>query len=113
MNDQEQKNIRGSNSVFVKKAQRRTLFNLQGGFRCTAISDGLFVYAPPKISPPATFLFPSAPKELLKQVLRNYDVEPENRTGWMSSYICLVVAFSRSFPFSMFKTICQIKPKKN
>ena len=65
-------------------------FNV-GDFRCTTISDGSYVYAPPRIPPPATFLFPNAPKERLKQVLRDYNLDPEHWTEWVSPYICLVV----------------------
>ena len=42
-----------------------------GGFKCLAVSDGTFTYAPPTFPPPATLLFTNAPKALLEQVLLN------------------------------------------
>ncbi len=63
-----------------------------GGFECTALSDGSFVYAPPLFPPPATFLFPSAPKERLESILRENHLQPEQWTAWVSPYICLMIS---------------------
>jgi glyoxylase-like metal-dependent hydrolase (beta-lactamase superfamily II) len=62
-----------------------------GSFECTAVSDGTFVYAPPLVPPPATFLFVNAPKESLEPALRQHNVTPEHWSQWVSPYICLVV----------------------
>jgi glyoxylase-like metal-dependent hydrolase (beta-lactamase superfamily II) len=62
-----------------------------GEFECMAVSDGTHTYAPPTFPPPATFLFANAPGESLEQVLRSYNLEPEQWTEWVSPYICLLI----------------------
>jgi glyoxylase-like metal-dependent hydrolase (beta-lactamase superfamily II) len=62
-----------------------------GSFKCTAISDGTFSYKPPTFPPPATFLFPDAPREDLEQVMREYSLQLEKWGEWISPYICLIV----------------------
>lgn len=62
-----------------------------GNFNCIAVSDGTHTYAPPTFPPPAIFLFANAPKEQLDQALRQYDLQPEHWTEWVSPYICLVI----------------------
>jgi len=62
-----------------------------GDFKCLAVSDGSFTYAPPTFPPPAPFLFTNAPKGLLEQVLREYDLKPERWAAWRSPYICVVI----------------------
>ena len=63
-----------------------------GDVECAAVSDGTFKYAPPTYPPAATFLFPRAPKERLDQVLREYNIQPEQWTEWISPYICLLIS---------------------
>jgi glyoxylase-like metal-dependent hydrolase (beta-lactamase superfamily II) len=62
-----------------------------GSFQCTAVSDGTMTYAPPMFPPPNVFLFANAPVESLGPVLREYGIQPEQWTEWVSPYICLVV----------------------
>jgi glyoxylase-like metal-dependent hydrolase (beta-lactamase superfamily II) len=62
-----------------------------GNFNCISVSDGTHTYAPPSFPPPAIFLFANAPKEQLDQALRQYDLQPEHWTEWVSPYICLVI----------------------
>jgi len=62
-----------------------------GSFKCTTISDGTFSYTPPTFPPPATFLFPDAPREELEQVMREYSLQLEKWGEWISPYICLIV----------------------
>jgi glyoxylase-like metal-dependent hydrolase (beta-lactamase superfamily II) len=62
-----------------------------GSFQCTAVSDGTMTYAPPMFPPPTVFLFANAPAESLGQALREYGIQPEQWTEWVSPYICLVV----------------------
>ena len=57
-----------------------------------AVSDGTLIYAPPTFAPPATFLFANAPRELLSEVLREHNIELEERVAWVSPYICMVVS---------------------
>lgn len=61
-----------------------------GTFECMAVSDGTLTYTPPIFPPPATFLFSNAPKERLRQVLREHNL-PEQWVEWISPYICVVV----------------------
>jgi len=65
-------------------------FNV-GDFQCIAVSDGTHVYAPPTFPLPPIFLFTNAPREPLEQVLREYELEPEQWTKWVSPYICLLI----------------------
>ncbi len=62
-----------------------------GTFECTAVSDGIMVYAPPLFPPPATFLFINAPQEQLGRSLQQHGLAPASWTGWASPYICLVI----------------------
>jgi glyoxylase-like metal-dependent hydrolase (beta-lactamase superfamily II) len=62
-----------------------------GNFECMAVSDGTHTYTPPTFPPPATFLFANAPRELLEQVLREHNLQPEQWVEWTSPYICVVV----------------------
>jgi glyoxylase-like metal-dependent hydrolase (beta-lactamase superfamily II) len=63
-----------------------------GDVECAAVSDGTHKYAPPTYPPAATFLFPQAPKERLDRVLREYNIQPEQWTEWISPYICLLIS---------------------
>jgi len=62
-----------------------------GSFECIAVSDGTHKYAPPVFPPPASFLFINAPRQCLKQVLHEHDLQEEQWVEWISPYICLVV----------------------
>ncbi len=62
-----------------------------GDFQCVAVSDGTHTYAPPTFPPPAIFLFTNAPRERLKQRLREHNLYPEQWAEWVSPYICLAV----------------------
>ena len=62
-----------------------------GTFECITVSDGTLTYTPPMFPPPATFLFTNAPKELLDQVLREHNLQPEQWVEWISPYICVVI----------------------
>jgi len=62
-----------------------------GAFRCIAISDGTFTYAPPLFPPPAATFFCNAPAEHLKQALLHYNLQPELWTEHTSPYTCLLV----------------------
>ena len=62
-----------------------------GKFKCLAVSDGTFTYAPPTFPPPATLLFANAPKGLLEQVLSEDNLKPEQWLEWTSPYICVVI----------------------
>ncbi len=62
-----------------------------GDFQCIAVSDGIHTYAPPTFPPPAIFLFTNAPRERLKQTLREHNLYPEQWAAWVSPYICLAV----------------------
>lgn len=62
-----------------------------GSFECIAVSDGTHKYAPPVFPPPASFLFVNAPRQCLKQVLHEHDLQEEQWVEWISPYICLVV----------------------
>ena len=62
-----------------------------GDFQCIAVSDGIHTYAPPTFPPPAIFLFTNAPRERLKQTLREHNLYPEQWAEWVSPYICLAV----------------------
>ena len=62
-----------------------------GSFECMAVSDGTHKYAPPVFPPPASFLFVNAPRQRLKQVLHEHDLQEEQWVEWISPYICLVV----------------------
>jgi glyoxylase-like metal-dependent hydrolase (beta-lactamase superfamily II) len=65
-------------------------FNL-GTFKCTAISDGTFTYAPPMFPPPAIFLFANASRDPLEHVLGKHNIKPEQWSEWVSPYICLLI----------------------
>jgi glyoxylase-like metal-dependent hydrolase (beta-lactamase superfamily II) len=62
-----------------------------GSFKCLAVSDGTFTYAPPNFPLPAPFLFANALKRSLKQVFSEHDLKPERWAAWMSPYICVVI----------------------
>ena len=62
-----------------------------GSFQCIAVSDGTHAYAPPTFPPPAILLFANAPRESLKQVLREHNLQLEQWSEWVSPYICLVI----------------------
>jgi glyoxylase-like metal-dependent hydrolase (beta-lactamase superfamily II) len=62
-----------------------------GDFECIALSDGTYTYAPPTFLPPATLLFVNAPKERLKQKLREYNLQPEQWVESTSPNICVVI----------------------
>jgi len=62
-----------------------------GDFQCVAVSDGTNTYPPPTFPPPAIFLFTNAPREHLEQTLGEHNLNLEQWTEWVSSYICLVV----------------------
>ncbi len=62
-----------------------------GSFHCIAVSDGTHTYAPPIFPPPPVFLFTNAPREPLRQILREHDLQPEQWAEWVSPYICLVI----------------------
>jgi glyoxylase-like metal-dependent hydrolase (beta-lactamase superfamily II) len=65
-------------------------FNI-GTFKCMAVTDGTHTYAPPSFPPPATLLFANASSNDLKPILCERNIEPEQWTGWVSPYICLLV----------------------
>jgi glyoxylase-like metal-dependent hydrolase (beta-lactamase superfamily II) len=69
-------------------------FNV-GDFECMAINDGNFTYEPPLIPPPATFLFANAPKELLKEMLQEHDIQPEEWMAFVSPFTCVMVNTGR------------------
>ena len=83
------------------KPKRRTTMSTEryrfkvGTFKCIAISDGTFTYAPPIFPYPATFLFANAPKEPLEQALREHNIQPEQWVEWISPYICAVINTGR------------------
>jgi glyoxylase-like metal-dependent hydrolase (beta-lactamase superfamily II) len=56
-----------------------------------AVSDGTLIYKPPTFPPPSIFLFKNAPKEELKNTLREHNIQPETWEEWVSPYICLFV----------------------
>jgi glyoxylase-like metal-dependent hydrolase (beta-lactamase superfamily II) len=62
-----------------------------GTFECVAVSDGTFTYTPPMFPPPPVFLFINAPRENLKLVLGQHNLQIEQWREWVSPYICLVV----------------------
>jgi len=62
-----------------------------GSFKCVAVSDGTFTYAPPTFPPPATLLFTNAQKGLLEQVLREHGLQLKQWVEWVSPYICVVI----------------------
>jgi glyoxylase-like metal-dependent hydrolase (beta-lactamase superfamily II) len=62
-----------------------------GDFKCCAVSDGQFTYAPPMFPPPAMFLFSNAPQGSLQQLLRRHPFPLEKGGKWVSSYTCLVM----------------------
>jgi glyoxylase-like metal-dependent hydrolase (beta-lactamase superfamily II) len=62
-----------------------------GDFECIAVSDGSFIYAPPRFPPPATALFINAPREHLGQTLQEYNLKSDQWTEWISTYTCLVI----------------------
>jgi glyoxylase-like metal-dependent hydrolase (beta-lactamase superfamily II) len=65
-------------------------FNV-GEFECIAVSDGTMTYGPPQFPLPAAFLFHNAPGELLEKSLREYEIQLQQWTHWISPYICLVI----------------------
>ena len=69
-------------------------FNV-GDFECMAISDGTFLYEPPLIPPPATFLFANAPKGVLDQVLRENGIQAEQWLAFKDPFICVMVNTGR------------------
>ena len=62
-----------------------------GDFRCIAVNDGSLTYGPPFFPAPPLFLFANAPKKQLEQSLRKHGLNPEQWTGWVSPYICLMI----------------------
>jgi len=62
-----------------------------GSFRCFAVCDGYFTYAPPMFPPPGNFLFSNAPESSLDAALNEYTSQREQRQEWTSPYICLLV----------------------
>ncbi len=66
-----------------------------GDFECVAVSDGTNIYAPPMFPTPATFLFPTAPKDRLEQVLLQYHIQLKEWTSWVSPYICLLITMDK------------------
>ena len=48
-------------------------FNI-GTFKCMAVTDGTYTYAPPSFPPPATFLFTTASSNELKPILREHNI---------------------------------------
>jgi glyoxylase-like metal-dependent hydrolase (beta-lactamase superfamily II) len=62
-----------------------------GSFKCVAVSDGTFTYAPPAFPPPVQFLFTNAPQLLCEQVLSEHDLQSDLWTKWVSPYICVVI----------------------
>jgi glyoxylase-like metal-dependent hydrolase (beta-lactamase superfamily II) len=69
-------------------------FNV-GDFECIAINDGTFVYEPPLIPPPADFLFANAPKALLREILNEHGIQPEEWMAFVSPFTCLMVNTGR------------------
>jgi glyoxylase-like metal-dependent hydrolase (beta-lactamase superfamily II) len=69
-------------------------FNV-GDFECFAISDGTFTYEPPLIPPPADFLFANAPKALLREILNEHGIQPEEWMAFVSPFTCLMVNTGR------------------
>lgn len=66
-----------------------------GAFECFAISDGTFTYEPPLIPPPADFLFANAPKTLLREILNEHSIQPEEWMAFVSPFTCLMVNTGR------------------
>jgi glyoxylase-like metal-dependent hydrolase (beta-lactamase superfamily II) len=66
-----------------------------GGFECMAINDGNFTYEPPLIPPPADFLFANAPTKLLKEVLNEHGIQPEEWMAFVSPFTCVMVNTGR------------------
>jgi glyoxylase-like metal-dependent hydrolase (beta-lactamase superfamily II) len=66
-----------------------------GDFECMAISNGTFTYEPPLIPPPADCLFANAPKELLKETLNQYGIQPEQWLAFEDPFICAMVDTGR------------------
>ena len=62
-----------------------------GTFECMAVTDGTHTYAPPAFPPPATFLFPNAPREQLAQALCEHNIQLEQWAAFTSPYICMLV----------------------
>ena len=62
-----------------------------GAFKCIAVSDGIFKYAPPTFPPPAKFLFGNVSRDDLEKTLGKHNLHPESWTEWLSPYICLLV----------------------
>lgn len=62
-----------------------------GDFRCMAVSDGAFTYAPPIFPPPAAFLFVNAPEGRRAGVLGEHGLLPDRWGAWVSTYTCLLV----------------------
>jgi glyoxylase-like metal-dependent hydrolase (beta-lactamase superfamily II) len=66
-----------------------------GEFRCFAVSDGTFTYAPPQFPPPLHFLFPNAPGDRLEQKLKEHHIQPGQLVAWTSAYTCVVIDTGR------------------
>ena len=62
-----------------------------GTFKCITVSDGTFTYKPPTFPYPAPFLFANAPREPLKEVLREHNLKLEQWKEWISPYTCAVI----------------------
>lgn len=57
-----------------------------GTFECFAVNDGFGTYPNP-----ARILFTGAPDESLTQVLNEHNIQLENWSEWVSSFICLLI----------------------
>ncbi|MBN1631383.1 MAG: MBL fold metallo-hydrolase [Thermoleophilia bacterium] len=62
-----------------------------GDFKCMAISDGSFTYAPPLFPSPPDLLFVNAPKDRLASALLAHGLETSTGEAWTSAYTCLLV----------------------
>jgi glyoxylase-like metal-dependent hydrolase (beta-lactamase superfamily II) len=62
-----------------------------GDLQCMAVSDGTYIYGPPRFPPPASFLFANARRDALDKALGEHGIRPEQWTAWVSPYICLIV----------------------
>lgn len=62
-----------------------------GSFDCLIVSDGTLTYTPPMFPPPATFLFANAPKTLVNEALKAYNLHTDTWTSWVSPYLCAVI----------------------
>ena len=83
--------------ILQQTEERRATMSIEvhhfkvGAFKCIAVSDGTFTYAPPHFPPPAAFFFGNAPGERLEQTLRQHALHPEFWTEQVTPYICLLI----------------------